>query len=1194
MSNQTPETALETLLKTFSCQARPAYPSFYTRLPGANTVGLNPTDLDKRLADQFQKRQAAERLMSVKDAAIRDARREQLYIRHREVDRMTQTVALGPEVKRDSMNAVLARDWAVARQWLGMGDRYTVEGWTRANIVQSRRLFEGGMADLLARMEVNDRLAAHANAVEPIRRELKISRHDWGIITSWAVEDGFHPYAVMWQQLNPIGQQRLAQRHSQLIQFMRDKGLSDPQIQTMLDHAREVASLYDEVATAAESMGVTIDRQDIIGYITRASSEDAIRRFNWKWLDEQGQLEWNDGTRSSVEQMFQKSRNTFEFAVEDEALLDFTFREVIRQQTNQGVDITPLKDLYNSVGGIRGLITNERTLSQMLVQTLTDAQIQALVDTGIITKLPMNTYQVFQYLQQNTKAFAFPFKGIDEVFAVDWNVGMRVYQDSLIRATGNSGMVNLTLTNAINGKWGISGLERAADMETFGEFIQFTKVFPPNVRGAFGLAEGQDSILHAPRTLERLGFSKMEAARLNELSDVYVHPLVAEFLRAEMDILTNPQGMGVFAHTVSQYNTAFRFMATSSGDYVFKQMYSSLLQTQAAGGNLFMWGDKMQKRMRMLLAKQMGKDPLDVLDNTHRIYVNNTLTERELYKELQARGVLGQFESLMSGEQPGRYRNFRMSDAGRYTYQQLRNIYYTFREYGVFAGRTYPRVAAQLSDLFVLFTTTLGHVFRMGNSIADDIGRFTTIASTTTEQTLPNLAGQLTTSLSRKHFTNLDEAIDHMTNYFYFYDDLGAKNKFISRYVVPFWTFRSKNLPAMIRHAIRNPARYMAYVRTLAFIQTQLAGDDQYLIKNAIPDWLSGEAPITFNAGDTDGDGEDNYFIMPSTGFNPAADMDKVLDGANWLLHRLGIWNDRSVSADPAKAPWDSTQSNDVGQAVVDNTYRWWSGAVAALFGELRGTGFDVGNPWEDDSATFLGQNTSRMTKFLLESNLPILRTINRFNFGGLAPFGAPAQYDSRTGQMEQPPIQSVFGVTPRGAGAQQNDYRVQVTLGDLVRSATNNNADVPLLDVVPTAWVGLNFYPLDVARNIGMDYDQIQYSIRDGVNAVRRKRINLQNISDRDLYEREVKEIIEYENILRAMVVDYGNLQSWMQQNRIPSAQWVTRMRRSNTDFSTLPQAHSEEEYDIIYRSVYEGRPIDEAFQQLEQYQQQNGQSAP
>ncbi len=1195
MATATPQAMVKAVLSSFKCAAHEQMPSTLMKRSDVGDAfdGLDPTEVDKRLLDLQMRVQSTERVHSQSNALRRDALRAMLTHRVKQTMRMVDTIALGTQVKRAGIQAYLARNFAVAKQAFGLGEAYTAEGWTRNNLITARRVYEGQMSDLLAQMEVAERIKVLQDGLEPLRKELGLSRSEWGVIGAWAVEDGYHPFIQLYQDLNPVGMQRLNQRHLQLIDYMKSKGLTDTHIEQMLSSARNIAEIYEEVAQAAEQLGMTVDRTELIGYFTRVASEDAMKRFNWKWMDEHGNIEWNDGARESVEQTFQRARGTNEFAVEDEVVLDFMFREIIRQDLNGN---KTLAKLLEDSGGVAGLISDERLMSEALVRALTPTQLDALISSGIISKLPMNTIQVFDYLRRTSPIFEFPFKQLEEVFATDWNVGYRVYQDSLVNAVGQSGMFQMVVANALNSKWAIAPYDidelvrdGVAKAEDFREFVPFSEVFPDRIREAFGLPTvGGAELNRAPRMFESLGLTPDEAARLDNLNQLRVHPLVVDFLKAEMDILTNPQGMGVFAHAVAQYNTAFRFMSTSSGDFVMRQMWNSLRATQAAKGNLFMWLDKMQKQTRMLLMHSVGKDPLSVLDNTHKIYNNNgvKLTERELYVELRRRGIMGQMEAVFTGEQPGRYRNFRMDEMLSYVKNQLRYLLSTMQAYGPMNIRMYTRTADQIAELLKTFATTIGHPFRVGNTLADDIGRFTTFSTLLSDTSMPNLAGQMITGQARLRFNNIDEAFEHIQNYFYMYDDVGVTNKQMARYVIPFWTFTSKNLPAMVRHAIRNPHRYLAYVKTLAFIQTAMSGDDPYLISNAVPDWLKGEEPVMFNAGDTDGDGEDNYFIMPTTALDPMASVRDVADTATWMLNRLGIWDTEGKNKTPN---WEQSRTNELGKGVLENLYPLWSSVVAWAFSST-GNNIDMRElrlSREPDSAEMFGFYTSGVNKYIWESNLPILRTIQRLN-----PFminGAPYRYDERTGELEMKGVPGLGGAVPRSSASRANDPRIQLTVGDAVRSLTNNNANVPLLDAIPTAWVGLNFRPLEVARNIGASFDDMRSTIRDGIREIKNSRRRLQDITDPNLQYREFQRIIEMENVAKSMMIDYANLQAWMEYNRIPPQQWVQQMRRRDMTVGDLPQIATQEEYDLLYRMVYEGVPPEEAYQRLFDYQQNN-----
>lgn len=1018
------------------------------------------------------------------------------------VGESVRTVAFNP-AKAQGIQGFLARDMAVVHDAMGLGREFTNAGWVRESMNRIRRLWRGGINDVIRRYGM---VEYTKRTYEPITQMLKnkgLSRDIIDRITTDAIEKSMYPVLRNTQQLGTRGLALLDGKYRTFIDELYNRyHLTDSEVNQLIKAGEGMAQVYHRLATAAQDAGINVQEIGVWGYFNRVLSTDAERRYNWRYLDE-NHIEWNNGQSSPVTEGLLRSRSTHQYIVEDEVLLDFVLRSLGKQDfddpTHYYKQITGEPD-----GGIGDILDSDFGLAQAVAAIL-DAKhptvLEAMIDAGLLSKTPYTTVETFEYMAETLK---FPFENLREVFATDWNVGLRVYREQLGRIAEESGFVNLLVKQTIENNWGVNSLARNSNPDAYKGWVPLREVIHPRL-----LAKSLQSY--------------------NPLvGDLYVHPIVAKLAESQQKLVLSPQGLSAFGRIVRSLNTTFKRLALATFEYVPRQVWQNLIAVGAAGGNILTMPQTAQKMLLYeLLHYRAPEKARKLFNNTVKRYQladGRLLTELELLDYLEDTGILSRFEPLTGGEvNPSKY-----SSVG--FLRQVRYLAHTFSTQGV------PRTVQEATELMGGLLDRATYPLAWSNNYLNNVAVFNTIESTTKYRggggelrKAVHRAGTLT-SASLKQYETVDEAIENARQYFFYYDDMTYYDKTLSNYVIPFWGFLSKNIPNVVRYAVRHPSRFMAWQRMYA-LANQPVQDDEWMNEGSVDEWMLHANPIWFKVPGGREDGRDEYFALPLESIDPLnSALNWVAAPGQALASALGIWDEhivRSTRERVGSHPWMETGSNQALAGLLDQSYPLWKAVVAEFSGaELRGSPLAEGESVD----SFLGVRMSPRLRLWLTTLAPVLRTIDSYNPGQV--FGTPATYDVNTGEWS-------LG-QPSWSGVRRSSRD---------SFSTNNRYE-------HLRWMGIKVYPVDVYLNAGLTVDTLRVDILEGKKFVQRARENASLMPPGRERENRLAEIAEMEYLVDASREDLLRFEAFMRREGLNPKQAYNRLRQRNVRVGDLPPA--------------------------------------
>lgn len=1005
---------------------------------------------------------------------------------------------------------MLARDMAVVNKAMGTGDEYTELGWVRESLNRTRRAWRGGISDAFRRHEFVKRIDDLQAGVLKILRERGIRQDQMRYITTNAVEKGFYPILRGTQNLGGRATTYLDTEYARFYDELRNVyNLTSKEADEVLSTGEKAAMIYHYAAGIAHDAGVAVGETEAWGYFPRIMSAEASARFNWKWEDE-NHIKWSSGEVAGTGETFLRSRTTEHFIVEDEVMLDFILRNLGRQRGDveyyfkiaaPGIEHPGIGDIMDSRYGLAQVVGS-------VLENHHPEVVEALLDSHLLSKIPYSTTEVFDYIRDTLKM---PFDNLDEVFQVDWKLGMEAYRTQLERVAEESGFVNALVANTVNGGWGVSAIQRMQNMKDYGNFVPLKNVIAPNI---------------LKRTFQ---------VNAPGLGEIYVHPTVAQMAKSAQELQMSPYTMGMAARMIRMMNRTFRQLALATIEYIPRQIWQNMVSLGAAGGDMLKMPYNTSRLLLYQLAEHMKPGSgAKLFNNTKRIYKmadGRMLTEYELYNHLHDVGFLSRFEPL-TGNAPGTVYNPTSlrntpNTWGRSLKRNMRYLAHTFTEEGL--GRTLESVQRNVGDVF----DTVSFPIAFSNTLMNNAAAFTAVESMSrvygvgAPSHFLRAAGRLPSGGTFQAFNTVDEALEHAKNFFFFYDDLTYYDRVLRNHVIPFWGYFSKAIPSAFRYMVRNPSKFVAHQRLYALANLPVDGDER-LNEGSVPGWMMNQSPIFFRVPGGRPGGQDAFFGIPMESIDPInSALSWISEPTVAVLEGMGLWREHSIKSTPdriSEQQWMGTQTNRTINALLEKLFPIWKAGAQQIMGEtFEGVPLDEGATVDE----FLGFRVAPNVRLWIESMLPVLGTIHRMNPGEFR--GTPTTYDSRTGQW-------TVG-KPGWAGVPMSG-----------RDTFNQNNPYRMLQ-----YAGIKVYPVDVAMNMGMSYDQLRISLREGRKFVQKMKEDMVRMPEGQARAQRELEIAQVQYILDETQKDMLRLEAFMQQNGMNPGQAYNTLRGNNVRVGDL-----------------------------------------
>jgi len=467
-----------------------------------------------------------------------------------------------------------------------------------------------------------------------------------------------------------------------------------------------------------------------LGYMPRQLTEDGFAQAKLAGaikLDEQGY-----GVALA------KSRSTWKYLPEDHAL------------ASQLLGVAPDE--------LHAMIASPVDFAMYLSKRVTEEQLNLLVDSGIMSKIPMLTSEVSEFL---IKTYKMPL-GLTDLFIADPIEATQRLTKSLQSGLEQSAMLKLIKTEGLQRGWVIT-------QQTMEGSPLYSKYVPlSSVEGVTLAADG-----------------------------MMIHPFVANQLSAVVKISKSPSEMNNVARAWKTYTQWFAKEAignpVGAKVYLFNQFMTNTFSTLWAGVGVH---EYIASVIDITKLATMGLDSFDNVKPfryadgqalTHREVVARTarMFSRDILPGLSGADAILKLEELDP----------------RYFAKQLAELQAASHTLPEYAGEVL-NVLGRKRDAILHPTIRLASILDMSGHLAVVRGKL----KSDPNQLIESLGGSV---------DKWDDAITAVKQTFPVFDDVGNIPRFISG-VLPFSSWAMQNLPLQMADMMRNPSRWVAYGRLRA------------------------------------------------------------------------------------------------------------------------------------------------------------------------------------------------------------------------------------------------------------------------------------------------------------------------------------------------------------------------------------------
>lgn len=738
---------------------------------------------------------------------------------------------------------------------------------------------------------------------------------------------------------------------------------------------------------------------------------------------------------------------------------------------------TELTDLWND-----GLKFTEHLNNKVSAQQLDD-----LVDAGILSKVPMTTREVYDYM---SRQYQLPWskKGVQDIFEMDIEKRTNAYREKLGQAAGQSYMVQNIVQEGTAKGWAVP-----------------TSELLPTEHAGFKELSGID--------VTRYGIDPKVAA---SWGGMHVHPTVYNQLQAQLAMMTKPGVLSAVGQVLLYVNKNFNIITLGGNGVPFlsRNILGGMRTGVAAGMNPLRTVPAFHEMGRVL------KDGTGVLDDVGDFMKvdGKWLTKKAAFEQFMMRSG-GSYVGAESGQALGfgvkqtaakRIASFAL-DVGA----SLPRAIFDMQEYAAM----HPDFISGLVGAAKLgtkqFDDYVSRVFApiaYGNALSDMALQWATLTSVMEVKGVQDNVRRGLQLVSDNHsFNNFDDAFAHLRNYFIDHASLGRIPQAIAKYVKPFGTFAMLSPALALRHAVRNPAQFVAYSR-LVRMQAENYQRDPDMREAGFSEFELQDMPITLFK---DPDGKSVLTLSPSNwdSFHGSA-----VYGLTQIQRLARLRGDKSITfgaQDRKELRGDKYSFIDfVGDNIRENNNPLFAAAAELITGQdkykrdIDKVPVEIGGAKVDPNVGW----------FL--SKLPGFSAFNR-NLGGRG------KVVDSTGKTLSPAKPGIFGTPDRVATTTENsNYETGRRLG------TEQTA-------VLRDFLGLNVKTIDLAKGRQHTLTDVRTTIRELDKQARKLYDTVEPSPQR------TKDIELLQNQALQMSVDAYRVQKWMKRHNVAEGEALREMDR-------------------------------------------------
>lgn len=853
-------------------------------------------------------------------------------------------------------------------------------------------------------------------------------------------------------KLTPGAYRTMSNKYDAFLKRVSSYGLGQETVKVLLSEAEEVNKAFEDLHAIGDLAG--LDVGDVtnsgISYMPRQFTEDF--KFRLRRMDDDVEAAFQKAPALGVDAAFLRSRTTYDLGVEDEfilasvlGLVDSKRIGTLQKQIDNVTDELLRQDLLDELAELRfdateqlaPLLDDNGALSRELADLPTPV-IERLVDSGVLSKVPMTTTEVADRLMRE---YDLPYSGIDDLLMVD------------PRAAYNKAKAQLSAQ--LEKTFALRGMSKDAITNGWGVTPQMARVMP----------EYASFKPIKPSVLQKAGINP------NTVTPLHYHPLVADTIQSMFEVATDPATLGSFAATWQYiWDLSKKQVLTTTG-FLGRHVLQLQFTAAMAGTNMAQVIPSIQDWVRF---SQRG---LDGLSQAPKYTIGgNAYSLRDIVSEGLKRGVLDTgtgvgvdvvlgslgSQALNPAKIAQAMHNWGSIATGRGALPRVVNgqVRWDFVEYG--AGLL-KRGTDELASKVMGPAVWLEQAYKLA------------FIRTKLDLSIGNQMGQFLVGGRPRQYNSLDDIFNEVGDYYLDYGTRGKGDDLIARNVAPFWMYMSRSMPAVYRHMLRHPQQFVLWNRLYSLASEEVR-ENWNPPEGGLAEWQQGAFGNVYLPHPEDTGDKTRLIHIPFHAIDPIADVLNRTDNvAQSILRVLGFESDSNVKEQLKRI--DPTQSQNVLRDTLGQFATGKAIFAALTLEDDRGRSLVQGP--DDQWATLLGLPVlggrfSPLTRYMIENTLPSVANLDRWNPGEV--FGVREQRNA-AGEVVREAQPSVFGFQREVADSDVDD----------LRGAYGPTGFLDRVNILRAAGVTLN--SIDTAVGMG-------FTVRDMNRAAKEHKKNFTRIS--------------------------------------------------------------------------------------------------